>query len=478
LASAEQSKEEEEIILQRLEKEDKEVTIQSKQLDIAKKRLTYAHDLITYAHTLSTKFIATLEPGADAATRATLVREYLPDFLQLGTKETSDIVLSRLKTIGASQASRETMQSPGQSPAHIVKPAPSSGNELLFLPVDLVVPDLLNLNYSHAIDRASNAGMKVVVEGEETRSDVEPGTVVSQYPGPESRIAHQIQDMNDNGVKISVVLSKQKSPEISPLSANDQGSDNNTLPPAETLQPTHSEPRREKPGKKQQGAHKKKPGKPQKKGRNKGKKGKELSHSEVPESAPPEPQEEKPAEVSVDEAPDPSAQPLVTSLDEEEQDPYEEDYKFAQQLREAAQATPSSESSQLVNIEEIPVPSVNTEKIPASPSLSENEIIYVDAGDDLAKIQERIEETHARHIILLVPPKTHLRNDVSWRLLDTRAREPGKDVRVISMSRQTRAVAEAAGFKILDLPESPGSSNSIKLVTMERSPDALPLSIE
>ncbi|GAC1567142.1 MAG: hypothetical protein NVS3B14_12260 [Ktedonobacteraceae bacterium] len=90
--------------------------------------------------------------------------------------------------------------------------------------------------------------------------------------------------------------------------------------------------------------------------------------------------------------------------------------------------------------------------------MPEEQIIYLDPNDELTKVREKIEETPARHITLVVPQQTQLRSNVGWRLLHARSREMGKEIHVISPDRQIRSVAKAAGFKVRDSQESSLSS--------------------
>ena len=91
--------------------------------------------------------------------------------------------------------------------------------------------------------------------------------------------------------------------------------------------------------------------------------------------------------------------------------------------------------------------------------MPEEQIIYLDPGDDVTKVRERLEQVPAKRIIMIVQQQTQLRSHVGWRLLHARAREMGKDILVISTDRQVRAVAKAAGFKVAESQESPVSKS-------------------
>jgi len=93
--------------------------------------------------------------------------------------------------------------------------------------------------------------------------------------------------------------------------------------------------------------------------------------------------------------------------------------------------------------------------------MTDEKIIYLGPEEELTSVRERLEQTDARRIVLVIPPQTQLRHLLGWRLLHSRMRELGKDVLVISSDRQVRAVAKEAGFRIADSLESP-PSNSLR----------------
>ncbi|HEY6286747.1 MAG TPA: hypothetical protein VIX20_13890, partial [Ktedonobacteraceae bacterium] len=89
--------------------------------------------------------------------------------------------------------------------------------------------------------------------------------------------------------------------------------------------------------------------------------------------------------------------------------------------------------------------------------MAREKIIYLGPEEELTNVRERLENTKAGYIILVIPPQTQLRSHVGWRLLRSRVRELGQDVLIISSDRQIRAVAKAAGFRVADSLESPPS---------------------
>ncbi|HVB61928.1 MAG TPA: baseplate J/gp47 family protein [Ktedonobacteraceae bacterium] len=97
---------------------------------------------------------------------------------------------------------------------------------------------------------------------------------------------------------------------------------------------------------------------------------------------------------------------------------------------------------------------------PREPDVIGNrQIIYLSPEDDLAAVKERLQNTTARSIVLVVPPETQLRSHVVWKLIHGHAREAGKDVLVVSSDEAIRAVVKAAGFQEADSLESISSSS-------------------
>ena len=90
--------------------------------------------------------------------------------------------------------------------------------------------------------------------------------------------------------------------------------------------------------------------------------------------------------------------------------------------------------------------------------MTNEQIIYLGPEEELTSVRERLENTQAGRIVLVIPPQTQLRSHVGWRLLHSRMRELGKDVLVISSDRQIRAVAKAVGFRVADSQETSPSN--------------------
>ena len=81
------------------------------------------------------------------------------------------------------------------------------------------------------------------------------------------------------------------------------------------------------------------------------------------------------------------------------------------------------------------------------------QFIYLGPEEDLTNVSERLAQTQAQQITLVIPSQTQLRSHVSWRVLFSRVRKMGKDVRVISSDRQIRSMVKEAGFRADDSKE-------------------------
>jgi hypothetical protein len=440
-AFADQTPERREIILQELDKQDKELALEVKRLDVEKQRVIYARDL-------SLTLVDTLEPEADSTTRAMLVRQFLPDFLQLGTIETSAIIAPHLKSRRASPAPLAFLETTSK------KSSPSC---------DAVVPDVLHLDYYHAAELALRAGMKVVVKGEVMHLDVDPGTIVYQYPAPESCVHQPLDDTNDNRLEISVILSRQKSyeapvlpalPEMSyyrislddeapqpglqepplgegtsqpesqgtlPGDENQQHASQGTPPGGETQQnasqepppgdeasqnsfpkpPKEKESQKKKPGKHhkkphgkgehehktlpegetpQRASQKKKRGKHHKKPHGKDKHKESLNTAEVAQTVSQKLQEEKPVELPVDDTLDAPAQSSVADQDNKEQIAPIEDDQTSEALNDTAQLSSMEDYPTLTE------PVEDVEEISLPPSLTTEPVDDVEEGSQTSSL--------------------------------------------------------------------------------------------
>src|SRR5437762_11166860 len=86
--------------------------------------------------------------------------------------------------------------------------------------------------------------------------------------------------------------------------------------------------------------------------------------------------------------------------------------------------------------------------------MADEQIIYLSPDEEITNVRERLSQTQAKRIILVIPPQTLLRSHVRWRLLYTHTQKLGKDVLVITSDRQIRSVVKTVGFKVADSLES------------------------
>ncbi len=74
----------------------------------------------------------------------------------------------------------------------------------------------------------------------------------------------------------------------------------------------------------------------------------------------------------------------------------------------------------------LPIPFPPSKAPPREPDVIGNrQIIYLSPEDDLAAVKERLQNTTARSIVLVVPPETQLRSHIVWKLIHGYAREAG-----------------------------------------------------
>ncbi len=88
--------------------------------------------------------------------------------------------------------------------------------------------------------------------------------------------------------------------------------------------------------------------------------------------------------------------------------------------------------------------------------------IYIGPEDTLTDVRRHLEQvpTLVRNVTLIFDRHTLLRNPTDWRNLHAHARNQGKDVLIISSDPQTRAMARAAKFRVVDSSESSAASHA------------------
>ncbi len=78
----------------------------------------------------------------------------------------------------------------------------------------------------------------------------------------------------------------------------------------------------------------------------------------------------------------------------------------------------------------------------------DEQMVYIDPEENITAVRARLEHIEAQCVALVVPPQTHLRGQVVWKLLYTRAKELGKEVSIVSSDPQIRAMARSVQFKV------------------------------
>ncbi|GAC1397851.1 MAG: hypothetical protein NVS4B12_01230 [Ktedonobacteraceae bacterium] len=76
------------------------------------------------------------------------------------------------------------------------------------------------------------------------------------------------------------------------------------------------------------------------------------------------------------------------------------------------------------------------------------QVVYIDPEENITAVRQRLEHIEAQNVTLVVPPQTHLRGQVVWKLLYVRAKELGKEIAIVSSDPQIRAMARSVQFKV------------------------------
>lgn len=78
----------------------------------------------------------------------------------------------------------------------------------------------------------------------------------------------------------------------------------------------------------------------------------------------------------------------------------------------------------------------------------DKQVLYIAPDEDLTTIRERLARVSSQGVALVIPPQTHLRSHVAWRLLQRSAQQLGKDVSIVSSDTHIRAIARSVQFKV------------------------------
>ncbi len=90
----------------------------------------------------------------------------------------------------------------------------------------------------------------------------------------------------------------------------------------------------------------------------------------------------------------------------------------------------------------------STAKEEPRPIRENEQKVYIAPDENITTVRQRLERIESQHIALIVPPQTHLRGQLAWRLLYARAKELGKEVSIISTDPQIRALARSVRFEV------------------------------
>lgn len=76
------------------------------------------------------------------------------------------------------------------------------------------------------------------------------------------------------------------------------------------------------------------------------------------------------------------------------------------------------------------------------------QVLYIGPDENVTDVRQRLDQTDAQHITLVVPSQTQLRGQVTWKLLSARAQERGQDICVMSNDPYIRAMAQSVRFRV------------------------------
>ncbi len=73
-------------------------------------------------------------------------------------------------------------------------------------------------------------------------------------------------------------------------------------------------------------------------------------------------------------------------------------------------------------------------------------IMYIDPEETVTDVRQRVAQSTAQQLILVIPPQTHLRGSLAWKVLARSTQTLGKVITVVSKNPQVRLWAQQAGF--------------------------------
>jgi len=77
----------------------------------------------------------------------------------------------------------------------------------------------------------------------------------------------------------------------------------------------------------------------------------------------------------------------------------------------------------------------------------DKQVLYISPDEDVTSIRERLAQASTPDVAIVIPPQTHLRSHVAWRLLQRSAQKLGKDISIVSSDPHIRAIARSVRFK-------------------------------
>jgi Baseplate J-like protein len=86
--------------------------------------------------------------------------------------------------------------------------------------------------------------------------------------------------------------------------------------------------------------------------------------------------------------------------------------------------------------------------------MTNEEFMYLGPEEEMVNVYERLKNTQARSIILVIQPHSQLSHQTEWRALHNDVRKRDQDVLIICSDQRIRAVARSAGFRVAESFES------------------------
>jgi hypothetical protein len=99
-------------------------------------------------------------------------------------------------------------------------------------------------------------------------------------------------------------------------------------------------------------------------------------------------------------------------------------------------------------------------------------IIYIDPEETVTDVRQRVAQSEAAQVILVVPPQTRLRGSLAWKVLARSAQRLGKGIVVVSKNPHVHIWAQQAGFQVRPEPGKPPQAAPSQRMGKEKQPSS------